>query len=105
MTNQQWLATISQEEWLNKIYWLYHIYGKRFDDTRLAVKEWLIQEHEEEKFRIIEVSTEHIIVNRKPMNKEERAMMQSAVMDELCREAIEKNTLEVIFPGKEKGED
>jgi len=48
VTNQQWLATISPEEWLNKIYWLYHIYGKRFDNTRLAIKEWLIQEHEED---------------------------------------------------------
>lgn len=57
-----------------------------------------------EKFRIIEATTEHVIVNREPMNLDELNMMRQAAMDELCREVIEKNTMGVIFPeNRERG--
>ena len=47
MTNQQWLATISPEEWLRIIDWLYHEYGKSFTDSETAIKEWLESERVE----------------------------------------------------------
>jgi hypothetical protein len=56
-----------------------------------------------EKFRIIEATTEHVIVNREPMNLDELNVMRQAAMDALCREVLEKNTMGVIFPGEEKG--
>lgn len=46
MTNQQWLATISPEEWLRMIDWLYHEYGKCFTDSETAIKEWLKSDKE-----------------------------------------------------------
>ena len=58
---------------------------------------------EAEKFRIIEATTEHVIVNREPMNLAELNVMRQAVMDELVREMIVNNTMGVIFPGEEKG--
>ena len=45
MTNKEWLATISDEEWYAKIWWLFHIYGKRYDNTYAAVIEWLKETH------------------------------------------------------------
>lgn len=45
MTNQEWLATLSPEEWYQKIHWLYHVYGKQWTDTRSAILDWLVEEH------------------------------------------------------------
>ncbi len=47
MTNQEWLGTLSPETWW-EVVWKYviHNYGARFTDTRLAVIDWLKQEHE-----------------------------------------------------------
>lgn len=44
MTNQQTLATLSAEEFYDKIMWLLHDYGKRYSDSRLAIIEWLQKE-------------------------------------------------------------
>lgn len=49
MTNKEWLATLSAEEWYQTIHWLYHVYGKRWTDTRLAILDWLEEEHTEKK--------------------------------------------------------
>ena len=45
MTNKEWLATLSPNEWYKKVHWLFHEYGKRYTDTYLAVIEWLEEEH------------------------------------------------------------
>ena len=45
-TNQQMLATISAAEFLAKIEWLFHDYGKRYADSNLAIMEWLDSEVE-----------------------------------------------------------
>lgn len=46
MTNQEWLGTLSPETWW-EVVWNYVIrnYGARYTDTRLAVIDWLKQEH------------------------------------------------------------
>lgn len=49
MTNKEWLAALSAEEWYQTIHWLYYVYGKRWTDTRLAILDWLEEEHIEEK--------------------------------------------------------
>lgn len=46
-TNQQMLATISAEEFYDKIIWLFHDYGKRYSNSRLSITEWLDSEVEE----------------------------------------------------------
>lgn len=48
MTNQQWLAVISPDEWLRVIDWLYHEYGKGFADSETAIKEWLCDSRTDE---------------------------------------------------------
>ena len=47
LTNQQMLATISAAEFLAKIDWPFHNYGKRYTDSNLAIMEWLDSEVEE----------------------------------------------------------
>lgn len=44
MTNQEQLATVTPEEWLIKVDWLFHVYGKRWDNSYLAIKDWLAEE-------------------------------------------------------------
>ena len=41
MTNKEHLATLSSDEWIQRVEWLYHIYGKGYTQTLLAVKDWL----------------------------------------------------------------
>lgn len=48
LTNQQMLATISAEEFYDKIMWILHEYGKRYTDSRIAITEWLDSEVEDE---------------------------------------------------------
>ena len=46
MTNKEWLATLSSEEWWNIVHeWLFHIYGKQWTDSRMAILAWLSEEH------------------------------------------------------------
>lgn len=45
MTNKEHLATLSSDEWVQRVEWLYHIYGKGFTQTLLAVKDWLDKEY------------------------------------------------------------
>ena len=49
MTNQEWLATISPDEWMKTIDWLFHDYGKRWNNSYLAIKDWLTEEKKAEK--------------------------------------------------------
>ena len=45
MNNQQWLATLPANEWFMKVHWLWFIYGRRYTDSRMAVLDWLQEEH------------------------------------------------------------
>lgn len=47
MTNKEWLSTLSPKEWWDTIDWLYHVYGKRWTDSRLAIMDWLEEKHED----------------------------------------------------------
>lgn len=46
-SNQQWLSTLSPDEWVKTVDWLFHAYGKNYTNTNIAVEEWLEKEHEE----------------------------------------------------------
>lgn len=45
MTNKEHLSTLDAESWWKRVDWLYHIYGKSFNNTRLAVIEWVDKEY------------------------------------------------------------
>lgn len=45
MTNKEHLATLSAEDWYDRVYSLTHDYGRQFTDTRHAVIDWLNQEY------------------------------------------------------------
>ena len=47
MTNKEWLSSLTAEEWYMEVHWLFHEYGKRYDNTYLAIIEWLKEEHEQ----------------------------------------------------------
>ena len=47
MTTQEWLATISPEEWMRVTDWLFHQYGKRWDNSYIAIRAWLSEEHQD----------------------------------------------------------
>ena len=44
-SNQQWLSTLSPDEWMSTVDWLFHEYAKGFADTNIAVEEWLKKRH------------------------------------------------------------
>lgn len=48
MSNKEWLATLTAEEWWETIHRIFYDYGRRWTDTRLAVLDWLEEEHREE---------------------------------------------------------
>ena len=45
MTNKEWLATLSTEDWWKTVYWLIFDYGMQYTDTRIAVMNWLDEKH------------------------------------------------------------
>ena len=48
MTNKQWLATLDAETWWSVVHdWLFPVYGKQWTESRLAIMDWLEEEHEE----------------------------------------------------------
>lgn len=49
MTNKEWMATLTAEEFYDMIGWLTRVYSKQFTDSRLAIIEWLDKEHEQRK--------------------------------------------------------
>lgn len=50
-----------------------------------------INKNNNEKFKVIECSTEKIVVNREPQNQAEETLMRLSVVDEIAREIIDKN--------------
>ena len=48
MTNKEWLVTLSPQEWYMAVHWLFNNYGRRYDNTYLAIIAWLEDEHIEE---------------------------------------------------------
>ena len=49
MTNKEWMATLTAEEFYDMMKWLTHLYSKQFTDSRFAIIEWLNKEHEHNK--------------------------------------------------------
>ena len=49
MTNREYLSTLSDEEWYQKVDWLFHKYGMWFTQTPTAIIEWLKQDYKENK--------------------------------------------------------
>lgn len=45
MTNKEYLLTLSDKELAQKILWLAHCYGYKFTDSKLAIEQWLGEEH------------------------------------------------------------
>lgn len=45
MTNKEWLGTVSSNIWMDVYGWLVYTYGKRYDNSYIAIKEWLDEEH------------------------------------------------------------
>ena len=45
-SNKEWLATLPKETWWDVVHeWLFHEYGRQWTDTRIAVMDWLEEEH------------------------------------------------------------
>ena len=45
MTNQEYLSTLSPEDFAERIEWLWKEYGLNFQDTRKAIAEWLKEDY------------------------------------------------------------
>ena len=45
MTNKEWLATLSPQEWYVAVHWLFYNYGRKYDKTYLAITAWLEEKH------------------------------------------------------------
>ena len=45
MTNKEHLATLDAREWVQRVDWLYHLYGKAYTDTLSAIMDWLEKEY------------------------------------------------------------
>ena len=46
MTNKEWLATLPKETWWEVVYeWLLHEYGMAWNNSRLAIMDWLEEPH------------------------------------------------------------
>lgn len=55
MTNKEWLATLSPQEWYMAVNWLFHNYGRRYDNTYLAIikeKEPILLENQHKPYGI-----------------------------------------------------
>lgn len=52
MTNQEWLSTLSPEEFYDAWRFAMINYGRWDVDTRLGMIEWLKAEHDEKRFKI-----------------------------------------------------
>ena len=48
MTNKEWMVTLTAEQFYNKMMNLIYNYGFKFDNTRLAIINWLDEPHESE---------------------------------------------------------
>ena len=48
MTNKEWMATLTAEQFYNKMMNLIYNYGFRFNNGRLAIIIWLDEPHESE---------------------------------------------------------
>lgn len=46
MTNKEWMAMLTAEEFYDTMEWLTRVYSKQFTDSRLAITKWLDKEHE-----------------------------------------------------------
>jgi len=45
MTNKEHLATLPSTEWVMRVDWLYHSFGKSYTDSLAAIMDWLEKEY------------------------------------------------------------
>ena len=45
MTNKEWMATLTAEQFYDVMWWLFHEYAFRFTHSQMAIVEWLDAEH------------------------------------------------------------
>lgn len=45
MTNKEHLATLPSNEWVLRVDWLYHSFGKSYNDSFAAIMDWLEKEY------------------------------------------------------------
>lgn len=55
MTNQEFLATLTEEQCYTVIDWLLHKWGRQWTSTRDAVILWLAQEYKPEDFERVKI--------------------------------------------------
>lgn len=48
MTNKEWMATLTAEQFYDEMMWLIRDYGFRFNNTRLGIIDWLDQPYRSE---------------------------------------------------------
>lgn len=41
LTNKEWLATLTPDQWWLEMDWLFHKYSKRYDNSYITIVEWL----------------------------------------------------------------
>lgn len=45
MTNKEWMATLTAEEWYDVMIWLMHEYAPRWTHSRISIITWLDEKH------------------------------------------------------------
>ena len=45
MTNKEWMGTLTAEQWYDVMMWLTHEYASRWTHSRIAIVDWLNQDH------------------------------------------------------------
>ena len=58
MTNKEYLATLSADEWCTRVDWLYHFYANQFISQLFGITNWLDKEYSKER-PILSTRTEY----------------------------------------------
>lgn len=45
MSNEEWMSTLTAEQWYDVMMWLTHEFALRWTNSRLAIIEWLDEKH------------------------------------------------------------
>lgn len=55
ITNKEHLATLPSTEWVMRVDWLYHSFGKAYTDSLAAIMDWL-----EEEYKVVKPSPSNL---------------------------------------------
>ena len=70
MTNKEWMATLTVEQFYDEMLWLIRDFGFRFNNTRLGIIDWLDQPYMPEKnYKIINATTTQTVANDQEVEK------------------------------------